>query len=680
MNKIEAKKKIQVLTKQLWEANIAYFNENKEIIPEGVRDQLKKELIALETKYPDLIDPNSPTQKVGAPLSEKLPKVKHKTQKFSLTDAFSEKDLRDFDKRIKRFLNTNQVEYSCELKIDGLNITLWYEKGKLIKAISRGNGKIGEDVTHAIKTCENLPLKLKNPVDLEISGEVFIAKKDFENLKKKFPNENYANPRNLASGSVRQLNPTIAAERKLRIFLYELGKNNIDKINNQKELFQFLDTQNLPHEKEFFIFPNIESVIKFCKKWTNSKAREALFYEIDGIVIKVHNFEYRKRIGYTAKTAKFAIAYKFPAEEKYTQLLDVHFQVGRTGAITPVGILNPVEIAGSTVSRATLHNAQEIKRKNIKIGDQVIVRKAGDVIPEVLGAIEKLRTGTEKNIFFPTKCPECNTLLNTEEIVYRCKNINCPARHRESLYYFANTLKIDGLGTKTIDALLELKLIQSPPDFWKLTSFDLAMLPGFKQKKIYNLLKALKNRKKLTLSEILSGLGIRMIGVENAKILADFFREKYGKFSIDQAIKIMRKTTEKEFLHIDGIGEKVAKAIAKFIQSKRAEKLFQDFQDNGVKILWLKKNNGTQKLSGLKFVITGNFEHFSRDELKKIISDQGGKILSAVSKNMNILCVGKKAGTKLKKAQKIKNVEIWYENQIMHELEIVPVSKKSTLF
>ncbi len=688
MNESEAQKRIQQLRTQIWEANQAYFNENREIMPESVRDQLKKELIELETQFPELITPDSPTQRVGVPLEGKLPKVTHRTPKYSLSDAFSAEELQEFDERVKRFFKIEEVEYSCELKIDGINITCWYEGGKLVKALTRGDGKIGEDVTHSIRTCENLPLELPEKIDLEVAGECFIAKNDFEALQKKFPEENFANPRNLCAGSVRQLDPSISAARNLRLFLYELGQKNSPlnlrgdaggrgDIKNQKSLFTFFDHLGLPHEKDFKICKNIDQVIKFCEYWSDKSHRDKLFYEIDGIVVKVHDFELRKRMGYTAKAAKYAIAYKFPAEEKYTKLLDVHFQVGRTGAITPVAILEPVEISGSTVSRATLHNAGEIERKNVMIGDTVIVRKAGEIIPEVLEPILKLRDKNVKEIVFPDDCPECGAKLNREEIVARCENHDCPAKHRESLYYFAKQLKIDGLGTKTVDALLELELIHTPADFWKLNEFDLATLPGFKQKKIFNLLGALKEKKLLTLTEIFTGLGIRLIGTENAKMFADHFREKFGNFSMKALLGNIEKINLEELIDIDGVGEKVAEHFFQFINSKRGKSIFSEFEVVGIELLWAEQNTENQIFADKKFLITGSFDNFSRDELKKILTDKGGKVLSSISTNVDILCVGASPGSKLKKAQEL-GIEVWEEGKILEECGIE--KKAETLF
>ncbi|MBT3349401.1 NAD-dependent DNA ligase LigA [bacterium] len=678
----KARERAQKLRSQLWDAISAYFNENREIVPESVRDQLKRELIEIEEKFPKLKTPDSPTQRVGAPLDGKLPKIEHRTRKFSLGDIFNADEAREFDQRVKRFLKMENVEYSCELKIDGINITLWYKNGILEKAVSRGDGFVGEDVTHAIRTCENVPLKLPDPLDLEVSGECFISKKNFQKILKTETDE-FANARNLAAGTVRQLDPKISAGRKLQMFLYTLGaaENLEKKVKSQRELFKFFDQENLPHEPEFEVFENIEKVIKFCEQWSEKSRREKLWYDIDGIVIKVHDFELRRRLGYTAKTAKFAIAWKFPAEEKYTKLLDVHFQVGRTGAITPVGILEPVEIAGSTVSRATLHNAGEILRKKVKIGDTVIVRKAGEIIPEILAPIENLRDGSEREIIFPENCPECGEKLDREEIVARCENGNCPARHRESLLHFAKNLKIDGLGESTIDALLALDLVHSPADFWKLDQWDLVQLPGFKFKKVENLLLALEARKKLELAEIIFGVGIRLIGAENAKLFSHFFREKFGEIPLPDFLEKSRSVPLEDFENVDGVGEKVAQKFHAWLHDSATEIFWKNLADAGVELFWRERKNSDGKLSGEKIVITGSFENFSRDELKKIATDSGAKILSAISANCTILFAGEKAGSKLKKAEEL-GVKIWNEKQICDALGIQPkrAAKTPALF
>ncbi len=699
MNKAQVQAQMDLLRDKIREANYAYFTQNREVVPESVRDQLKQELIALETQHPDLITADSPTQRVGAALDSKLPKITHKNRKYSLGDAFNANELMEFDERVKKFLKVENLEYSCELKVDGLNITLWYESGKLVRAITRGDGFIGEDVTHSIRTCENLPLTLTSEVDLEVSGEVFIEKSDFEVLSRStlitqsaepkvdlevVEEKKFANARNLAAGSVRQLDPKVAAERHLKIFLYELGdfsrstlisqsdmlKVDLDSPKTQTDLFNFFEKLHLPHQPNtnFTLHNDIQSVIKFCDQWSNPKTRETLNYDIDGIVIKVHRLDYRQRLGHTAKTAKYAIAFKFPAEEKFTKLLDVQYQVGRTGAITPVAILDPVDLAGSTVARATLHNREEIERKGVKIGDQVIVRKAGDIIPEVLEPIIDLRTGDEKKIVFPSHCPECEVALDLEETVARCKNLDCPARHRQSLFYFANTLDIEGLGPKSIKAMLELNLIHTPSDFWQLKPLDLATVPGFKRKKIENLITALEAKKILTLAEIFTGLGIRLIGAENAKIFARYIREHLESPTLPALNQFLETfdagALQDAFVHLDSVGEKVALAMSDYLKSDRTKKLFKDFESVNIELHWPEEiidNNSI--FTGKKFVITGSFETLSREEIKQMVTKGGGKILSAISGNADVLICGSKAGSKLKKAQDL-GLAIWEEDKI----------------
>jgi len=700
MEKAQAQEKITLLREKIRAANYAYFTENREVVPESVRDQLKQELIALESEFPELITPDSPTQRVGAALDAKLPKIKHKNRKYSLGDAFNADELIEFDERVKRFLKVDQIEYSCELKVDGLNITLWYENGQLKKAITRGDGLTGEDVTHTIRTCENLPLQLPTEVDLEVSGEVFIAKKDFDLIQIRSRDQQtnsdldpgidkYKNARNLAAGSVRQLDPKMAAERHLKIFLYELG-NHSETIQKepttQTELFKYFDDFHLPHQpnSSFKVCQDIQSVIKLCEQLINPKTREKLSYDIDGVVIKVHRFDYRKRLGYTAKTAKFAIAFKFPAEEKFTTLLDVQYQVGRTGAITPVALLEPVDLAGSTVARATLHNREEIERKGVKIGDQVIIRKAGDIIPEVVEPLTDLRTGTETVIKFPTHCPECEQPLDLDETVARCENLDCPARHQQSLFYFANTLDIEGLGPKSIEAMLELNLVHTVADFWKLKPLDLATLPGFKRKKIENLLTALEQKKNLELSEIFTGLGIRLVGAENAKIMTRYFKEKLNSPSL-QTFNTFLETIDTQDLKeklesLDGVGEKVALAMAHYLAKNRTQLLFKDLEGIGIILNWPEEVITNDTIyTGKKFVITGSFEAFSRDEIKQMVTRGGGKILSAISANADVLICGAKPGSKLTKAQDL-GLEIWEETKIHRPETALTAEHNPTLF
>lgn len=672
-----SKDRIKNLRKQIEDANRAYFLEDSEIVPEAIRDQMKKELLALEAEHPEYYDAQSPTQRVGAPLQGKLPKIKHKSRKYSLADAFDLTELEEFDARVQRFLKTNQVEYSCEQKIDGLNITLWYVGGILQKAITRGNGTHGEDVTHSIRTCKNIPLKLPKPLDIEVSGECFMFRSDFDRICREETNKDYANPRNLAAGSVRQLDPQVAATRNLQIYLYELGQNNMEHPpQNQEAFFALCDELGLPHQEGLQTYTNIYDVHAYCETSGDTAKRKAIPYDIDGVVIKVHDFALRKRLGYTAKTAKYAIAWKFPAEEKYTVLQDVVFQVGRTGAITPVAMLQPVDIAGSTVSRAILHNADEIARKDIRIGDTVIVRKAGDIIPEVVEPIIKLRTPGTQPIVFPTQCPVCDHILETSEIVARCENPLCAAQHEERLVYFVKTLKLEGLGRETIKALRNKDMIENFGDLWRLDEHDLILLDGFKHKKVFNVLDELKNKKTLLFPTLLTALGIRFVGSENAKLIARYIQDTMGKKTLPELQKLLPSITHEQLMHIDGLGETVSQTFEHFAKNE-ATHILGDLVDAGLSVSWPEASLQSGPLVGKKIVITGSFEHFSRDEVKSMVQKNGGKVLSAVSGGMDYLFVGENPGGKRQKAEALGKT-IYNEGQIAELLGINIASDDDT--
>ncbi|MBD3328303.1 NAD-dependent DNA ligase LigA, partial [Candidatus Peregrinibacteria bacterium] len=434
MDKKEAKIRIEKLREKINELNYKYFVLDESEYSEEIRDSLKLELKRLETEYPDLITTDSPSQRVGSVLSGKFAKVKHLTPKKSLSDAFSDEDVRDWHNRIVKQVGEEKIKYVCELKIDGLNMTCHYEDGLLVRALTRGDGVEGEDVTHTIKTIESIPLSLKQPLTLEVSGEVYISKKDFIRINEEQENkglDKFANPRNAAAGTVRQLDPAVAAQRNLSAFFYELGKNNLDEPpTRQQEVLELFKSLGLPVNPEYHIFGTIEDVLNYLDGC--AEKREELDYEIDGIVIKVDSFKQQKQIGFTAKAPKFALAYKFPAEQATTKVLDIQVQVGRTGKLTPVAILSPVKVAGSTISRATLHNEDELNRKDVRIGDTVIIQKAGDIIPEIVKVITDLRTGNEKKFKFPKINPDKAKL----------------EQEREKFIHFVHCLDIDGVGEK----------------------------------------------------------------------------------------------------------------------------------------------------------------------------------------------------------------------------------------
>lgn len=635
---------------------------DKSEVSEAVRDSLKKELAELEKKFPDLITEDSPTQRVGSALSGRFKKIRHLTQKWSLQDAFSEDEILEWAKRIQKLVPREKIEYICELKIDGLNVTLHYKKGKFQKALTRGNGIEGEDITHTVKTIEPIPLSLKDPVDIEISGEIYMPKKSFEKINKEIEKktELFANPRNAAAGSVRQLDPKITASRNLNIFFYSVGKSTLKKsIKTQKELLKRLKELGLRVNSRTKHFKTIKEVIKFCKSWDFNKTK--LPYEIDGIVIKVDSKAQQKKMGYTAKFPRYAIAYKFPAEQATSKILDIIVQVGRTGALTPVAVLKPTFVAGSTVARATLHNEDEIKRKNVKIGDTVIIQKAGDVIPEVVKVMKNLRTGKEKSFKMPKKCPNCGAkaIKPKGEAVTRCQNPHCHAAKKEQLAHFVGKsgLNIEGLGNKVVIQLSNAGFVRDFADFFLLKHEDLFTLDLFKEKRTDNIIKAIKNAKKVPLSRFIFALGIRYIGEKTSQDFSKFliheYKHKGGTFEIPKIIQIATKIPQEELIEIDGVGDKVGKSIYAWFKDKKNLKLLKKLHEVSVRPYIETVSKAQQKLRGLSFVLTGTLDSMTRDQAKDKIKSLGGKVLSSVSTKTDYVICGEKPGSKAKKAKEL---------------------------
>lgn len=684
MSKAHIHERIEKLKQFLKQWNYEYFIENKTNISEAARDNMKRELEDLEKKYPEFITKDSPTQRVGAPLDTRLKKIKHKTKKESLQDVFHFEEIRDWEERIKRILPHANFEYITELKIDGLNITLWYEKGILIKALTRGDGEYGEDVTHSIRTLESIPLSLGRNLDAEISGEVFMTKKAF----KKMQSEGFVNPRNAAAGTVRQLDPAVVAKRKLSAFFYTL--NNFD----QEEVLKRLKRLGLPTEAHWKKHENILSVQQFLEHW--EKHREGLPYEIDGVVIKVNQHGFRERLGSTAKTPRWAVAYKFPAIESTTIVEDIVVQVGRTGAITPVAKLKPTFVDGSTVSRATLHNEDELKKKDVRIGDTVIIQKAGDVIPEVVQVIEELRTGKEKIFTFPKHCPVCQSKLVRPqgEAITRCLNKTCPGRTREYFYHFVSkkAFDIDALGEKIINQLIDKDLIISPSDIFNLTYEEIYSLDLFEQKRTENLLQSIQSSKQIPLSRFLFALGIRHVGEKTARDLSEEFqkvlsfkkgkriisRQEQGSLFDEEFSQKREYTTPEDLLKLllhhreilnrldakEGIGPKVITSLEEWFSERDHHHLLKKLTEQGVHLF--KETFFIQKdpnITDRTFVITGTFKNFSREELKSLILKKGGKVTSAVTPKTDIVLVGKEPGSKLSKAEEL-GIELWDEKKV----------------
>ncbi len=709
MDRAKAEQRIVKLRDEIWRLNRAYFIENKSKVSEDVRDALKQELIKLEKEFPELITPDSPTQRVGAPLDGRLPKVRHLTPKESLQDAFSKEEVADWIDQMTRALggDTRTFDICCELKIDGLNITLLYEQeaeaesrsskqhaGKryrLLRAVTRGNGIEGEDVTHTVRTIESLPLSFTVsgddlPAVLEIGGEVYMPKAALAAVNKPLPNEEkFANPRNAAAGTVRQLDPAVAAERDLRMLCYSLDTRAADQmeLRTQNDILQWMQHCGVPVHPGFTVVKKLADVEALYERI--QRERDALPFDIDGLVLKVNDRTLQRDLGSTAKAPRWARAYKFPAEEKTAQVIEILLQVGRTGAITPVAHLTPTHLAGTTVTRATLHNQDEIDRLDVRIGDTVIVRKAGDIIPEVMGVLTNLRPERTKPFRMAKTCPQCDTTLVREEgeVALRCPNPECPGRKRESIEHLTSRYAFDivGLGKETVDELLDQGVITDSADIFALEAEDLMALPLFKEKKTQNLLVSIAKAKRVPLERFLFALGIRHVGRETAEVLAkklpwpeeDLTVEDVADattsgptlfghepalttihgITVGNVAKTILAMSEEELAEIDGIGEVVSQSVLEWFKNPSHRELLQKFERNGVVCLVPQRSGAQPMFEGLTFVLTGTLPTLSREEAKTMIKDRGGKVASSVSKKTHYVLAGAEAGSKLDEAEKL---------------------------
>ncbi len=663
MEKNIIKERIEKLKKEINYHRYLYHVLDRQEISDAALDSLKYELYDLEQKHPEFITPDSPTQRVGGKPLDKFKKIKHKVSQWSFNDAFEKEEIFDFDKRVKKFLASNsnkrvKVDYNCELKIDGLHIVLIYKNGILVSGATRGDGKIGEDVTQNIKTIESIPLKIKQDIDIIVEGEVFMSKTVFEKLNKEREKNGeslFANPRNAAAGAIRQLDSQIVKERELDCFIYDLSFfEKSDFLKSQSDELEFLRELGFKVSSHYKQCRNVEDIFHFWEHWMNNKEKEN--YWIDGVVIKVNSREYQDQIGFTGKAPRWAIAYKFPAEQTTTIIENVTIQIGRTGALTPVAHLKPVKVAGSTVSRATLHNQDEIDRLDVRIGDTVVIQKAGDIIPEVVNVVKGLRNGKEKKFVMPTECPHCQTKVFRPEgeVAYYCPNKNCFAVELRKLSHFASkkAFNIDGFGPNKIKQLADDGLIADFVDIFELKKGDMLALERFGEKSAENLVQAIEKSKEITLGKFIFALGIRHVGEEMAIELSEKLR----------SIEKFQNITKEELEKIEGIGPKVAESIYIYFHSKENMKLISDLFQAGVKIKTIGRSS--QRLEGLSFVLTGSLESMSRDEAKEKIRTLGGNISSSVSKNISYLVAGGKAGNKLAKAKKLR-VKIVNEREFL---------------
>lgn len=671
-----------------------YHVFDKEEISPAALDSLKEELVQLEGKYPELISPDSPSQRVaGAPLPQ-FKKVRHKVAQWSFNDAFTEQDMREFGERVRKGLGKSpsrrrderdpnssakdfaEPTYTCELKIDGLKVVLEYEKGILKTAATRGDGTVGEDVTHNVRTIESVPLSLTRPVDIIVEGEIWMSERSLEKINKERAKQDeplFANPRNAAAGSIRQLDPKIAAARGLDTFIYDVAQTSEKLQGTQWGELEYLRNLGFKVNPHFELAGSIDEVLEYWKKWKTKNKSQG--YWIDGVVVKVNEVDAQERLGFTGKAPRFAIAFKFPAEQVTTVVEDIVLQVGRTGVLTPVAHLRPVSVAGSTVSRATLHNEDEINRLDVRMGDTVILQKAGDVIPDIVSVLTELRTGKEKKYKWPTHVPECGGDGRIERVggqaAWRCVYKNSFAQERRKLRHFAskNALNIEGLGPSTVDALLEAGLAQHFDDFFTLTEGDLLTLEGFADTSAKKLIESIgRAAKHVPLSRLIAGLSISQVGEETAILLA----QKY------KSISLLAQASEAELEAINGIGPIVAKCIYEWFHEKPASpKKSSQGGENKKLVERLKKvlhienpdyalRAGAKKLPflGKVFVLTGTMEHMDRDQAKEALRKLGASVSSSVSKNTYAVVAGEAPGSKLDKAREL-GVKILTEQQFL---------------
>jgi len=669
MNKTEAKSRIDKLKVEINRYRHSYHVLDRSLISDEALDSLKKELYDLEAKHPELITPDSPTQRVaGEPLKE-FKKVPHIEPMLSLNDTFSEKDMRDWITRLENYLNLSEdkLDFFCELKIDGLAIELIYEKGYLVQASTRGNGVVGEDVTQNARTIEAIPLRLNVngqvsnvPRRLIVRGEVFLTKKEFARIngeQSKKGEKLYANPRNVAAGSVRQLDPKVTASRKLDSFAYEIVFSEDPefkpKTHEEKhEILHKLGFKTNPANKEA---KSLADVIKFRNYW--EEHRDKLPYEVDGVVVIINDNALFARAGVIGKAPRGAVAYKFSPKEATTVVKGIKVQVGRTGALTPVAELEPVQVGGITIAHATLHNFDEIRRLGLKIGDTVIVSRAGDVIPKITKVLPDLRTGKEKEFHMPKNCPVDSSPVKADGVIYRCSNPNCGARLRENLYHFVSRGAYDmqGVGPKIIDRFLDEGLITDAADLFALEIGDIAALERFGEKSAENIVSELHKKKKVPLPKFIYGLGILHVGDETAQLLARYALSKFkiqnSKFKIMDFVEIMASSSMEDLQEIPDVGPKVAESIYQWFHDKMNIRFVKNLEDVGVAVLTANVMPASGKLSGKKFVITGTLPTISREEAKEKIRNMGGDVSESVSAKTDYLVAGEEAGSKLKKAE-----------------------------
>ncbi|MBE3092065.1 MAG: NAD-dependent DNA ligase LigA [Chloroflexi bacterium] len=664
--KDDAKLIVEGLRNELAKHNYYYYIKDNPIISDHQYDMLLRNLSMIEKKYPELITEDSPTQRIGAPLEGGFSTVEHGERMLSLQDAFSYQELKDFLARVYKDLERgeNEVEFICELKIDGSAVSLVYEVGRFVRGATRGDGVLGEDITSNLRTIRAIPLRLfrrtgvKIPSRLEVRGEVYLAKDEFKRINTKREEEGlatFANPRNAAAGSLRQIDPQSTASRRLNIFIYGAVASGELDIASHYEMLNYLAEVGLKINPNIRKTAGFEEIKRYLESW--EEKRKDLPYETDGVVIKVNDFSYQRKLGQTSRNPRWAIAYKFPPEEEVTRILDIKVSVGRTGALTPVAVLKPVTVAGSTISHATLHNEDEIRRKDVKVGDWVVVHKAGDVIPEIVKVIKERRDGSQKEFRMPDKCPVCGSdVIKPEgEVALRCTSMACPAQQYERIVHFASkgAIDVEGLGPAIAEKLLDKKLIKDSADIYYLKYDDIFSLENFKEKSTKNLLGAIEKSKKKPLSRLLFAMGIRYVGSHTADVVTRVFVD----------LDSLMHAGYEEIEEIKEIGPKIAESIISFFKQEQNLKVIEKLRKAGVNFSSeLKKILKKEVFAGKTFVLTGKLNDFSRDEAKEIIENFGGRVTSSVSRGTDAVLVGEGPGSKLDDARRF-NVRLVSEEE-----------------
>ncbi|HFM7943443.1 TPA: NAD-dependent DNA ligase LigA [Enterococcus faecium] len=662
----EAAKRAEELRTRLNQWSREYYVEDKPTVEDYVYDKEYAELVAIEEQYPDLITSDSPTQRVGGKVLEGFEKVTHDIPLYSLNDVFSKEELIAFDQRVQKAVG-RVVDYCCELKIDGLSVSLRYEDGNFVRGATRGDGTVGENITENLKTVRSVPIKLKEPMNIEVRGECFMPKRSFVQLNQDREAEGkdiFANPRNAAAGSLRQLDSKITAKRNLDTFLYTIADFGPMQAKTQYDALEELEKIGFHTNREKRLCHSIDEVWSYIEEYHDK--RVDLPYEIDGIVIKVNEFSLQDQLGFTVKAPRWAAAYKFPPEEVETLIENIEWTVGRTGVVTPTAIMTPVRVAGTTVSRASLHNGDYIKLKDIRLKDTVLIYKAGDIIPEVSQVVLDKRPKDSEEYQLPTHCPVCGSELVhlDEEVALRCINPKCPAQMKEGLNHFVsrNAMNIDGLGPRVLEQMYDKKLVADVADLYKLTEEELLTLDKIKEKSANNILTAIDNSKDNSVERLIFGLGIRHVGAKAAKILAEHFGD----------LETLSKSDYESIIALDTIGDIIADSVVTYFSNEEVHELMNELKQAGVNFEYKGLRNAQLQEVESPFkektvVLTGKLTRFTREEAKETIENLGGKVTGSVSKKTDIVVAGEDAGSKLTKAQEL-GIEVWTEDQMADAL------------